>query len=350
MRTLIAVLLIIFPFLSSLGQSDDDARNSSIKAGIALHDKGDYEGAIKIYDEIIKKDPHFFLAQYEKSLSLLTAGKYQDCADLSREILKKFPKDEEILKVYSNYGTALDYLQKPDEAIKIYSEGIKKFPANYNLYYNRGITQYIQKDIEKAIQDFKKSVSLKPMHASSHLYLAYCMQSTNKVASIMSLSTFLILEPTGKRAESGLQLLSGLLGSNVKKKDEKNIVISMTPDLLDTKSKKEDDFHITELTLTLGSALDLEESKKDINIAEKMKGKLDVIGVINDSKKKGFFTSFYVPFFKEMHNDSLMRTAAYIMHASTNDQGVRNWLDENKSQVEKFYMWLNKYAWRKEDK
>jgi len=349
MRTLIAVLLIIYPFLTSLGQSDD-AITSSMKAGIALHDKGDYEGAIKIYDEVIKKDPHFFLAYYEKSLSLVTAGKYQDCADLSREIIKQFPTDKEILKVYSNYGTALDYLQKPDEAIKIYSEGIKKFPDNYNLYFNRGVTEYVHKDIEKATEDFKKSVSLNPMHASSHMYLAYCMKTTNKVASIMSISTFLILEPTGKRAESGAQFLSSLLGSNVEKKDEKNIVISMSPDMLDTKSKKEDDFHLTELTLTLGSALDLGESKKDLNIAEKMKEKLDVIGVIDGSKKKGFFTSFYVPFFKQMHTDSLMRTAAYIMSASADNKDVNSWLEQNKSHVEEFYIWVDKYAWTKKEK
>ena len=55
--------------------------------------------------------------------------------------------------MYSNYGTALDYLQKPDEAINIYSEGIKKFPADYNLYFNRGVTEYTQKDIEKATED-----------------------------------------------------------------------------------------------------------------------------------------------------------------------------------------------------
>jgi tetratricopeptide (TPR) repeat protein len=349
MRTLIAVLLIIFPFLATLGQTDD-AIASSMKAGIALHDKGDYEGAIKIYNDVIKKDPHFFLAWYEKSLSLLSAGKYQDCADLSREILKQFPTDKEILNVYSNYGTALDYLQKPEEAIKVYSEGIKKFPADYLLYYNRGVTEYSQKDVEKATEDFKKSVSLNPMHASSHLYLAYCMKPSNKVASIMCASTFLILEPTGKRAESGMKLLSGLLGSNVEKKDEKNITISLSPDLLDTKSKKEDDFHITELTLTLGRALDLDESKKDVNIAEKMKAKLDIIGVIDESKKKGFFTSFYVPFFKQMHTDSLMRTAAYIMNASADNKDVNSWLEQNKSHVEEFYKWVDNFAWRKEEK
>jgi tetratricopeptide (TPR) repeat protein len=347
MRTLFALLLAAFPFLTSLAQADADIA-SSMKAGIALHDKGDYEGAIKIYDEVIKKDPHFFLAYYEKSLTLLAAGKYQDCADISKELLKQFPKENELLKVYCNYGTAMDYLEKPEEALKIYSEGIKKFPDNYNLYFNRGVTEYIQKDIEKATEDFKKSVSLNPMHASSHLYLAYCMQKKNKVASIMSISTFLILEPTGKRAESGVQLLASLLGSNVEKKDEKNIVITMSPDMLDTKTKKEDDFHITEVTLTLGSALDLGD-KKDLNIAEKMKGKLDVIGVIDDSKKKGFFTSFYVPFFKQMHADSLMRTAAYIMYASADDKDVKSWLDQNKSQVEAFYTWVEKFGWKKEE-
>lgn len=349
MRTLIAFLLILFSFFTSPGQTTD-ATASSMKTGIAFHDKGDYEGAIKIYDDIIKKDPHFFQAYYEKSFSLLAAGKYQDCADLSEKIIKQFPTEEEVLKVYSNYGTALDYLQKPEEAIKIYSEGIKKFPNDYNLYYNRGVTEYMHRNIEKATGDFEKSVSLNPIHASSHLYLAYCMQTTNKVASIMSVATFLVLEPTGKRAEIGVKLLSGLLGKNVEKKDEKNIIISLSPALLDTTTKKEDDFHITELTLTFGSALDMGEKKKDLNIAEKLKEKLDIIGVIDDSKTKGFYTTFYVPFFKQMHTDSLMRTAAYIMYASTDNKEVQSWLEQNKSHIAEFYTWADKYAWKKEDK
>jgi hypothetical protein len=158
------------------------------------------------------------------------------------------------------------------------------------------------------------------------------------------------LEPTSKRAESSVQLLSRLLGSNVEKKDEKNITISLSPDLLDTKSKKEDDFHLTELTLTFGSALDLGESKKDLNIAERMKEKLDIIGVISESKKRGFFTTFYVPFFKQMHTDSLMRTAAYIMSASADNKDVNSWLEQNKSTVGEFYKWVDNFAWRKEEK
>ncbi len=52
-------------------------------------------------------------------------AKYQDCADLCKEMLKQFPDKELNKGVYINYGSAEDHLGKPQEAIAIYSEGMK---------------------------------------------------------------------------------------------------------------------------------------------------------------------------------------------------------------------------------
>ncbi|MGB8190996.1 MAG: tetratricopeptide repeat protein, partial [Chitinophagaceae bacterium] len=306
MRTFIVTLLALFSFFSSPAQ--DDPQKALLDQGISLYDKGDYEGAVKLFDEILSKDKNHFLASYEKTLALYASGKYEQCVDLCKDIVKRFPNESELRKVYVNYGSALDGLGKPGQAVKIYSEGIKKFPESYLLYFNRGITNYMQKETEDAIGDFKKAIEFNPNHASSHQSLAYSIYAKNKIAAIMSLSVFLLLEPEGQRATKNLKILLHLLGSNVKQEDEKNVTITLSPQQLDTKERGEDDFHMTEFLLTMRAALDNSEKYKDMPAAQKLKDKLELIvthdAELNKKNKQGFFTRYYLPFLKQMKEDN----------------------------------------------
>jgi tetratricopeptide (TPR) repeat protein len=316
-----------------------------LDSGIARHDKQDYEGAIKIYDQIISTDKDFYGAYYEKSFSLVSMGKYQDCIDLCKQILMKFKKEDGNKNVYVNYGTALDALKESSDAIKIYKEGEKKFPDFYLLPFNKGITEYVTKDTEAATEDLEKSVSLNPVHASSHQFLAYCVYGKNKIASVMSLSTFLLLETAGERTTKNLKILLKVLGSNVEQKDSKTVNISLSPDAL--KESGEDDFHLTELTLTLQTSLDYSEEYKDLRPEQKLMNKLSLLAGISSSKK-GFFTKFYVPFFAEMKEEDFLETASYIIYASNEEAGNKKWIDDNMGKVKEFYQWMNDYKWNKE--
>lgn len=348
MRTLGAILLPLFFFFTTLGQSGDNP-TALLKKGIALHDKGDYAGAIKIYDEILKQEPDNTEVLYEKTFSLIQQASYQECADLCKDILKRFPDNEFNKGVYINYGTSLDHLKKPEEAIKVYSDGIEKYPKAALLYFNRAVTENIYQQTDKAIADLKTSVSLNPTHTTSHLYLGLLMASSNKTAAMMSLATFLLIEPSGQRAERALTQLLNLAGSNVEKKDAKNITISLPSKLVDSTIKMEDDFRSTELAMSMLAALDL--SKKDKkNGAEKLSEKLSmIIGMIAERQKEnsqsGFYTSFYVPFLKSLKEGGYLETASYIMCTSSDEKDVNKWLSKNKGKVDELYSYIRDYKW-----
>ncbi len=348
MRTLF--LLLLSCGFTSFSFAQDDPLKALLNEGVALHDKGDYDGAIKKYDEIIKRDKNYGAAYYEKSFSLYTAGRYQECVDVCKELLDKIPDYENVKNVYVNYGSSLDALGKADEAIKVYNKGIKKCPDFYLLPFNRGITEYNQGKLDEAAGDMKKSVSLNPSHASSHMSLAYCVYKKNKIAAVLALATFLLVEPNGKRAENNLKLLLQLLGSNVEKKDDKTINITLAPSTLDDKKGGEDDFHLTELTLSLTGALDLSEEHKKMSPAERLKDKLEILGTMNSGAggKKGFFTSFYLPFFAAMKEGGFLETASNIMYSSSGDETNKKWLDENQDKVQAFNKWLDEYKWNTE--
>ena len=118
MRKILITFLYVLFVLFSYSQ-DRATAESMVKQGIALHDKGDYEGAIALYDKAIDLDKEYFLPWYEKTFSLYEWGKKKECISLSKEAIKKFPNDPGLKHIYVQYGSSLDDLGKPKDAIEI---------------------------------------------------------------------------------------------------------------------------------------------------------------------------------------------------------------------------------------
>ncbi len=344
MRLFILALLIFT--LGGPAFSQSDKLSELLNEGIALHDKGDFAKAVNIYDKIIQLDSSYQGAYYEKSFSLYSWGKYAEAIELCTYFLDRFPDSKLAKDIFTNHGSALDAMGKSTEAISVYTEGILKYPDSYMLHFNRGITEYQLKLYPEAANDFKNSVSLSPFHPSSHQSLAYCVYEKNKVAGMLALSVFLMLEPEGKRAEKNLNLLYQLLGSNVKK-GEKNIEIKISAEALDSTKVLPDNFHMLEMMISMKSALDYDEKFKDLSAAEKLKSKLELFGNSELTKVDytGFFTEFYIPFFKQLNKDKQLLTACYIINATADDPQTQKWLDKNKQTVKEFYDWLKDYKW-----
>lgn len=342
MRKLVLSMLVIGHVLYGYGQTDSLA--AMLKEGVRLNDQGDYTGAIARYDAILAVNDRYFGAYVEKSTSFCAAGRYQECAELSRKLIKEFPEEADLKHVYVSYGTAMDGLGKPDEAIKIYKEGMRKFPNFYLLPFNKGTTEVMHQQNENAVKDFEASITFNRGHASSHLYMAYAVYPTNKMAAAMSLCGFLFLEPKGKRAEKHLPMLLGILGANVQKKDDKTINISLSPSVVG-KEKGEDDFRNMELMMRLATAAGMTEKAKDTTAVGQLKSKLEILAEANP-EKKGFFSLTYVVLFIGLRDAGLLETAAHVLYQSANDASNQQWLEDHPGKVKDFFQYIS--AWTKQ--
>ncbi|QEC44369.1 tetratricopeptide repeat protein [Pseudobacter ginsenosidimutans] len=340
------LILCIFVFCAAgLARAQEDSLNNLLLEAVALHDKGDYDGALRLYDQVIAKDPKRLLAWYEKSLTLLVSKRYEACIDLCKEVLGKFKEGDELDNIYVNYGSALDAAGKPEEAIMIYSQGIRKY-NHYLLFFNRGITEFMNKKNTNAINDFQQTLLLKPLHASSHQYLSYAVYGQNKVASMMGLASFLVIESNTIRSDKNLKILQELFSSYAKKTGDNQVTISMSPHMLDLKDSNPDNFSIAEMTLALSSATDFNDTLKQfMTPADKMKKKLGIFADISTVEKKGFFTQFYVSFFRAMQDAGHLETAANLILARSNDDQVKQWLSSHEDKLKSFSQWLQEYKW-----
>lgn len=348
MRNIIISWICLLMPLAVLSQADVE---ELIQEGISLYDKQDYEGSIEKFNAALALQPNHDHALYEKSLSLIRLKKYNEAGDLLKKVLD-VSKDEDIRsRAFANYGTALDLDGKAKESLKIYKQGLKEFPDDYMLHFNKGITETGMNDLDAAEQSFQNSASLNPKHASSHNALGRVAVNESRIKGVLAIFTFLLVEPEGARAEGNVTLLNRLIMKGIRRTDEKSVTINIDASTLGKKKPKEDDFSSAELMLSLLAA-HVPDSLNDKTDADKMAYQMEkLISIIDESDKKdkGFFKNFYVPFLVDIKKEGMIKTACYVALTSSENEDIFKWQNENKTTVENFLKWVKEYKWAKKE-
>ena len=97
---------------------------------------------------------------YQKAIKLAkTLYKYEDCNDL----------------VYQLVGNCYDYLKNPKKALKVYAQGLKRFPDSGALYLEQGVVSGMQGHYDEAVASFEKGISVAPMFPSNYYRAAQFM-------------------------------------------------------------------------------------------------------------------------------------------------------------------------------
>ncbi|MCH8905277.1 MAG: tetratricopeptide repeat protein [Bacteroidetes bacterium] len=341
------ILLITSIFLFTfIANAQNEKVDRIIEQGIVLHDRGNFEGAIKKYDEALEIDPVSLYALGEKALTLWTMGNFKGSILLCEKCIELDPNSELLKPVYTVYANSLDALHKPEEAIEIYDDAIEKFPDYYYLYYNKGITLSQTGKYDEALVCFQSSVILNPYHASSHNAIGRVLSLNQRIPIVLSLCRFLVIEPQGDRAKANIPIVQDIMMGSAKKTGKNSIEIFLDPSMYadSTGEKKENDFQTVYLMLTL-TGLFGNKKKTEVEI---FIGKFTTVctsmeGAIDDNF--GFFWEYYAPYFIEMNDKNFIETFSYLAYASSKNKKVKKWLGKNQKKINKFYDWSSDYDW-----
>lgn len=350
MKGILLVLLLCCSHTWLLAQ-DKAAARALVKAGVALHDQGDFSGAIAKFDAALAADADNYLALAEKCNSLCFAQRYDECIALCEKTLQSHSDNGEIGVVYLAYANSLDHLKRGEEALAMYHRGQQADPDNHQMWYNEGVALAGMKRTEEAIPAFQKAVRLQPKHASSHNALARLEHARgNRVAAVMAYARFLVLEPEGQRATANLPMLEKALRGDVEQTGKNSVKITVDGSRLPAEgdtTTRENDFSAIELTMSLLSAADFEKKSKGAP-HERFLEKFQLLcGMLEptDPPKAGFYWEYYAPFFHAMKVDGHLETAVMLMYASTEEKAVRKWLDGHEREVKAFYVWCGNHSW-----
>ena len=327
-----------------------ESQQQMIKEGVALHDEGDYDGAIARYEQVLKENPNDVLALYEMSYSYYTQKNYQKSIEVGfRAAQYKSPLLEAI---YVQLGSAFDESGDPSKAVETYRFGIKLEPSSALLQYNLALTYYRRQQLEDAKGAVKKAAALDPSHPSSQLLLSSIFdKGSYKVPALLAALRFLVLEPDSKRSEGALQRVTKLMQAGVSPaKDGKNMSI-----LMDAEQKKDEgDFESVAFFLSLMKAANYTEKNQDKTELQLLIDNFNsLFGMVSESSNKAdlskFTWKYYVPYFIELKQQGHTEACVYYVHRRSTIAGVSEWLEHNQRKVAGFLAWSRAYRWPKWD-
>ena len=210
MRALTILLSIILPFLTLELQAQTSSEKL-IKEGVSMHDKGNYEGAIKLYKEALKVNPTSMSAVYEMSLSYLRMKEYDEALKYSSQVIEH-DFQPLLMDAYVVKSTALAETKKMDEAVTLLEEAITRCGETYLLCFNMGLCYYNKKEIDRAINYLQRAIEIDATHSSAFLLYAYALNDADKwLQSFYSFHFFLLLEPNTARAKDAFSEMYDLI-------------------------------------------------------------------------------------------------------------------------------------------
>jgi tetratricopeptide (TPR) repeat protein len=324
-----------------------ESQRALIDEGIRLHDKQDYDSAIKKYELVLAANPDCTLAMYELAMTLYTKGDTEKAVAMAVRGSKY--RASELPLFYMTIANALDDVGKAKEAIEIYREALgilkseKGMDAHLSsLEYNLGVTYVKQKQYKEARTELKKAVEYNNSYASPHYLLAEVFAGSNyRVPAFLSAARLVSLEYNSQRTDRAVQIIRSVLKEA--KKDEKtgnfNIFLDMNS------PADEGDFGGIELFLgTLMIAKD--DKAKARTEEERFTDAVDtLIALIAENKKlKGTFVGEnYIPFVVEMRSKGHTSAFANIVLYKSGNSGALKWLTENTPKMTAFLQWAKDY-------
>lgn len=148
---------------------------------------GDYEGAKKIYLEIIQTNPNFADAYFNLAQIYVRLNDLTNAATNLRKVIAMKPDEEKYSKMLKNLvqqylkdGESLRQRRNNEGAIEKYKQALDIDPNEFLAYYLSGLAYFDLKKYNEALESVNKGLTINPEHAKSYLVLGQINEKTNK--------------------------------------------------------------------------------------------------------------------------------------------------------------------------
>lgn len=205
MKQWIFGIFILLGALSVFAQSaqEDDYTDLSpedqelLTKAMGLVDEGLSEAVIPDFDLLAKKYPKNYLVQYERAYNLYMLGRYDEVIKYRKLLLNhKFTGERAYLLIGNSYDNTGD----SNNAVKIYKDGLKRFPHSGSLYLELGTVCMSKNDYEKALEYYNLGIVAEPNFASNYYRAAmiYLSSESGKVWGLVYAESAVLLAPSNE--------------------------------------------------------------------------------------------------------------------------------------------------------
>jgi Flp pilus assembly protein TadD len=127
--------------------------------GLKQASSGDFAGAIKSWERVLKLNPHICEAWHNRGSALGRIKKYPEAIDSFDKALAINPKN---YQAWNDRAHALYQLQKWEQAIASWDKAIEILPGDYQFWYNRGCALEKLQRLEESLASYEKALEIKP--------------------------------------------------------------------------------------------------------------------------------------------------------------------------------------------
>ena len=331
MRSTVGWIVAVLALGASVYADDKEGR---IQEGIRLHDAGDYEGAIVVYETILKEHPHDPTTVYELALSWMKRGKDLEAltARIEAELASEAEQHPGLPLVLGTTYDSLGQLEKGEAAMR---RAVKSMPEDPSAHYNLGVNLKRQERWEDAAASFQEALRLEPDHKSAWFGLGASLVKLDKPArALFALARAVVLEPESERGHAAAGTLWGLLFTGV---TEANALTITLPE------KPPDDAESTErIAMSVAAANRYVEKWEKKSDAEFFAHALESVVLMFSEMwwvKEDPYWELTLPWFDDACKDKHIEALAYVLRRSAGDKEASEWIVKHAKRVKLYEDW-----------
>ena len=166
---------------------------SKLTEASRLSTNADYEGAKKLYLEIIKENPNFVDAYFQLALVNVRLNDLSGAAEYLRKAIAKRPDEEKysrqlkvLVQQYLKEGENLRQRRNNAAALEKYQQALNLDSTEFLGYYLSGLVNFDEKKYEDARRFVEKGLALNPEHSKSFLVLGQILEKLNKLEEALN--------------------------------------------------------------------------------------------------------------------------------------------------------------------
>ncbi len=255
------------------------------------------------------------LEKYDEVIKVLDDGEAYDCGDSKAYF-------------YINKGVAYAAKEDYEKAIEVYEDGLKHFPKFYKLWNNKGTALEKLDRLEDAAKAYQKTITLNPFFRDAHLKLGnICYQQGKITQALMCYNIYILLNPDGDGAFETLRSLNDIVSNKNENEGDPDVEIS------------EDDEYFEDIDLVIDNKIALNKDYKidhKVDIALIRQNHAMLSQLENYEGTDGFWSKKYVQFYKWIQQNDLFEDFSYTLVASIENKKYKKQVKRKEKDIIEF--------------
>lgn len=202
-----AMLFLVTPRLFGQGAPENTAAQAEAiaKRAARFMDRDMGEAAIAEWKKALDLVPNHAPYMYENALAHVMTRRYEDALTILKPI---YSRPELFDRGYQLMGNIHDFLADSSSAMTYYVAGLEAFPLSGRLHYEIGAANYIGRNVEVAVDWWRRGTRVEPMFSTNYYWVAKVMSAhADKIISVWYAEAFLNIERSTNRTKEISKLL-----------------------------------------------------------------------------------------------------------------------------------------------